>query len=146
MIDTARTIVVEVEGRPAPKGSRIAGKTKSGKAYTYPASKFEAPWVARVAEDTRQTMRHERDLQMPYAVDLTFRLHKGRYAGRAHPWPTTHDLDKLARAVIDGLVRGGALEDDRHLVELHCRKDWAPSDVQEGVRAEIRSLSENYEN
>ena len=136
-VDTA--IVVEVEGRPAPKGSRISAKTKAGKAYTYPASTYEKPWIGAVAEATRQVMRHQADLEMPYSVDLLFRLHKGKYAGRAHPWPTVHDLDKLARAVIDGLVRGGAMIDDRHVIALTARKVWAQTDEEQGCRCEIRS-------
>lgn len=141
-LQTPRAIVIEVEGRPAPKGSRIAGKTKTGKAYTYPASKFEKPWVGRVAEDTRQVMRHERAIEMPYEVTLLFRLHKGKYAARSYPWPTAHDLDKLARAVIDGLVQGRALDDDRHVVALTARKVWAEAEDQEGVRCEIRTAAE----
>jgi Holliday junction resolvase RusA-like endonuclease len=132
-------IVVEVEGRPAPKGSRNSATTKSGKSYTYPASTFEKPWVGAVAEATRQIMRHAVAVEKPYRVELEFKLRKGKYAGRAHPWPTVHDLDKLSRAVIDGLVRGGAMEDDRHVTALTARKRWAEPEEDQGVRCEITS-------
>lgn len=130
-------IVVNVDGRPAPKGSRIAGKTKTGKAYTYPASTYEKGWVAEVSDATRLVMRHRTDAGPPYRVELTFRMHKAKRP--VNPWPTAQDLDKLARAVIDGLVRGGAMSDDRHVIALTAEKVYASPEVPTGVTAVIRS-------
>lgn len=137
-------IRVQVEGRPAPKGSRIAAKTKEGKPYTYAASRYEAQWVASVAESTRQIMRHQPVLVPPYCVDLMFliSLTRPRNRKRAGPYPTRHDIDKLARAVIDGLVKGGAMEDDRHVVELRARKRWAQDAEQAGVVACVYPIAE----
>lgn len=132
-------IEIAVFGRPAPKGSRIAGKTKTGRAYTYPASKYERPWVDEVARVTQIAMRHHPMPERPYAVDLTFRLK--RPVNHRLDWPTTHDLDKLARAVIDGLVKGGAMQDDRHVVALTARKVFAPTIHEQGVVAEIQSVA-----
>jgi Holliday junction resolvase RusA-like endonuclease len=134
-------IRVEVAGRPAPKGSRIAGKTKRGKFYTYPASRFEVPWVEAVTEATRVVMRHHQTPDPPYRVGLVLRIARPSRGGpAAYPWPTQHDIDKLARAVIDGLVKGKALADDRHVLSLTVEKDFVSTDEEPGVTAQIVAL------
>jgi Holliday junction resolvase RusA-like endonuclease len=131
-------IFVSVHGRPAPKGSRIYGRTKTGKAFTRPASNYEKGWVADVKAATQIAMRHHEQPPQPYVVDLSFRLHAPARNRREMPWwPTRHDLDKLVRAAIDGLVLGGAIEDDRHVVRLTASKAYVDADVPEGVDAQI---------
>jgi Holliday junction resolvase RusA-like endonuclease len=134
--DVAEPIFVLVEGRPAPKGSRISSKTKAGKAYTYPASTYEKGWVQEVKHATQLAMRHRLTPDPPYEIDLTFYLSPSKRP--AYAWPTQQDLDKLARAVIDGLVKGGAMVDDRHVCSLTVRKTWARDDRPMGVIAEVR--------
>jgi Holliday junction resolvase RusA-like endonuclease len=128
-------IEVDVAGRPAPKGSRIAAKTKAGKPYTYPASKHERPWVDAVKRATQIAMRHNAQPAPPYVVELDFRLQAPKRQVTDHP--TAHDLDKLARSVVDGLVQGGAIEDDRHVTVLTARKRYAVLDECPGVRAVV---------
>jgi Holliday junction resolvase RusA-like endonuclease len=71
----------------------------------------------------------------PYAVALSFLMPR---PGRPeHPWPSLGDLDKLERAVLDGLVRGGLLADDRHVVELRSSKAFAPGDGEPGVQVAV---------
>lgn len=138
MISTA--IVVDVNGRPAPKGSRISAKTKDGRPYTYPASQYEAPWVEAVKRRTQVVMRHHEQPEPPYAVALEFRLE--RPARPKTAWSTKHDLDKLARAVIDGLVKGGAMADDRHVIALTATKRYAQPGETEGVNAQVAGVME----
>jgi Holliday junction resolvase RusA-like endonuclease len=126
-------IEFDVTGRPAPKGSRTQGKTKTGRSYTYPASKHEKPWVEAVREATRIVMRHHARLEPPYAVALEFRIAASKHARYA--WPSQNDVDKLARAVVDGLVKGGALSDDRHVTALTSRKRFCAPGEQPGVHA-----------
>lgn len=118
-------IQIDVEGRPAPKGSRIHGRTSTGKSYTRPASKYEKPWTEEVKRQTQIVMRHNLPCQSPYRVELEFRLKRPQRNQHQQTWPTAHDLDKLARAVIDGLVLGGAMEDDRHVTALTVLKRYA---------------------
>lgn len=135
-------ILVHVTGRPAPKGSRIAGRTKDGRSYTRAASKYEQPWVDEVKRQAQIVMRHHDTPPPPYEVRLEFHLHKSRSRRRGAPdYPTVGDVDKLARAVIDGLVKGGAMEDDRHVTSLTAGKRFAEPDESTGVIAEIRSLA-----
>jgi Holliday junction resolvase RusA-like endonuclease len=132
-------VCVEVAGRPAPKGSRTAAKTRHGKLYTYPASKHERPWVDAVADATMVVMRHRATPAPPYHVGLTLRIPKGRNS--TNPWPTQHDLDKLARAVIDGLVKGKAMVDDRHVTSMTVCKLYAADGEEPGVTASVQEIT-----
>ena len=132
-----------IEGRAAPKGSRNSARSKkTGRIYTYPASRFEQPWVEHVRDTTREHARHHGTLPEPYALELTFALPAPARKVKHQDWPTRHDVDKLARAVVDGLVKGGLLSDDRHLLELICRKRYVSDGEQPGVWVGARTLSE----
>ena len=131
----ADAIHVRAYGRPAPKGSQIAMKTKAGKAYTRSASKYEAPWINAVRDATRNAMRHATPIEAPYRIELVF--YQAKPKAPAKDWPTANDLDKLARATIDGLVRGKAISDDRHVVDLHARKEYVADPDEAGVLAII---------
>jgi Holliday junction resolvase RusA-like endonuclease len=128
-------ITVEVAGRAAPKGSRIMGHTKAGKSFTRPASKFEKPWVDEVKQTTQVVMRHHAMPEPPYDVDLYFYI--ARPKNPRYGWPVKADIDKLARAALDGLVLGGALRDDKHVTALTVRTAWATTHAP-GVTAQIR--------
>lgn len=132
---------VDVIGRPAPKGSRNIGRTKTGRSYTYPASKFEGPWVEEVKRATQVVMRHHDQPPPPYAIELEFRLHEPHKTRNSYAWPVKHDLDKLARAVIDGLVKGGAMSDDKHVTALTATKRYIGGGEVEGVYAQIGHVS-----
>lgn len=143
MMPLARTmpnsaVRVRAEGRPAPKGSRIQGRTKDGRTFTRAASKFEAPWVAAVKRATEVQMRHHPLISPPYAVHLDIIV--AAPGKSTHEWPTRHDLDKLARSTLDGLVKGGALSDDRHVIELHARKLYATDGEPPGAVAIVATV------
>jgi Holliday junction resolvase RusA-like endonuclease len=129
---------VEVEGRPAPKGSRIYGRNKKGQTFTRPASKYEKPWVDAVKAATALQMRHHEPIAPPYKIDLQIFVAASPRA--AKPWPSQHDVDKLARAIVDGLVFGGAIGDDRDVIELHAHKSYA-NGRPAGVIAEVTSAA-----
>jgi Holliday junction resolvase RusA-like endonuclease len=134
-------MLVDVDGRPAPKGSRVFGRTKNGNPYTRPASRYEKPWVEAVKAATQLAARHHDPLDAPYSVELEFRLRVPRRNRPEMPWwPTAHDIDKLTRATIDGLVQGGALSDDRHVTVLTARKRYVTPGESEGVSAQIQSV------
>lgn len=130
-------IQIEAEGRPAPKGSRIMGHTKAGKSYTRPASKFEKPWVDAVKAAAQIVMRHHSMPEPPYAVELCFYMHRPN--NPRYGWPVKADIDKLARATLDGLVVGGAIRDDCHVTALTVSTAWA-TDRPPGVVAYIRRV------
>lgn len=130
-------IQIEVEGRPAPKGSRIMCSTKDGKTWTRPASKFEKPWVDEVKRAAQIVMRHHPMPEPPYDVDLYFYLQRPK--NPRYGWPVKADIDKLARAALDGLVQGGAIRDDKHVTALTVRTAWADAHAP-GVTALISGV------
>lgn len=129
---------VRAEGRPAPKGSRIQGRTKAGRSYTRPASKYEKPWVDAVKHATELAMRHSLQIAPPYAVHLDLLIATSKRP--KHRWPSQNDVDKLARSTVDGLVLGGAIDDDRNVIELHASKRFASEAEPPGVIAIVASV------
>ncbi len=112
-----------VYGTIAAKGSRTVGVRRDGRAYTRPASSKEIPWTDAVAKQAMWLRGQVEAPAPPYAVELAFYFPRPGRA--AHTWPSRLDVDKAARAVLDGLVRGGLLADDRHVTELRASKRWA---------------------
>lgn len=135
---TTTALRIRAEGRPAPKGSRNVKTTRAGKTYTYAASRFEKPWVDAVKAATELVMRHHDPLPPPYVLDLQILIE--RSSKPTHEWPSKHDLDKLARAVVDGLVAGKAISDDRHVTELHTTKRFADDGEPPGVIAYVTTI------
>lgn len=116
------TVKLTVPGRIAPKGSRTAGVRRDGQRYSRPASRYEHPWTEAVARHALVAARSG-PLEPPYRVALVFFY--ARPARPAHAWPSRLDVDKACRAVLDGLVRGRLLVDDRHVIDLRARSSWA---------------------
>lgn len=136
-------IQLRVHGRPAPKGSRIRGTTKDGRSFTRPASKYEKPWVDAVKQAAQIAMRHHEMLPPPYAIELEFVLSgPKKVSDRRYEWPTDSDLDKLDRAVIDGLVQGGVISDDRHVTRLTTSKRFCAPGEPSGVIAQIAQVQD----
>lgn len=133
-------ICVRAEGRVAPKGSRIQGMTKDGRSFTRAASKYEAPWVKAVASATQVQMRHHSMPDPPYLIDVEIIVAKPKRPSRV--WPSQHDVDKLARSTIDGLVKGGALDDDRNVIALTATKRFAINGEPPGAIAVVSTALE----
>lgn len=135
-----------VPGEPAPQGS----KRHVGHGVMIEANKRTAPWRATVAE---HAMHAATRLGPPLAgpieltVNFTFRRHKahygtGRNASELKPsaplWKTSKpDLDKLVRAVADGIVDGGLIRDDSQIVLLIAEKHYGQP---VGVRISLREV------
>jgi len=126
---------IEVPGIPAPQGS----KNRGANGQMYEANANLGPWRDAVIWRTRQACRPpEFPLLGPVQVIAVFVFPhpKGHYgtgknAATVRPsaprFPDVKpDLDKLARAVLDGLTQGGAFKDDAQVCELLCRKRYGP--------------------
>lgn len=124
-------VELAIAGIPAPKGSRIPGRRKDGTIFTRPASKREHPWVEQVAYAARANRPAGGTLEPPYVVALDFRLPEPKRP--TYAYPALPDVDKLARACLDGLVVGELLVDDRHVVELRCSKRFGVPGVAVSV-------------
>lgn len=126
-----RRVEFLVNGLPAPQGSKNVGKHGG----IFESSKALGPWRDAVRAETQRII----DKEFPGAVrvSLVFRMKrpKGHYrTGRnsallrdnAPAYPASKpDVDKLARAVLDGLTEGGAWKDDGQVVYLTAVKKYA---------------------
>lgn len=122
-------ITFEVIGTPAPQGSKTAVRTKHGRTVMLEGKgegrRRHKTWRAAVAEAARDVAGHddvEAPLDGPLVLDVEFRFpmpasrSKTVHAlGRA-PKTTAPDLDKLVRALGDGLTEGGLIRDDARIV------------------------------
>jgi crossover junction endodeoxyribonuclease RusA len=144
-------ITIEVRGLPAPQGS----KRHVGRGIMVESSKAVGPWREAVRAETQRVLlgTHSRWLDGgPLAVEITFRLPRpgahygtGRNASKLKPsapiFPAGRpDLDKLTRAVLDGLTAGGAWRDDSQVVSLQACKLYGQ---QPGCIIEIEQLEES---
>ena len=131
-------MIIDVRGLPAPQGS----KRHVGGGRMVEQSKAVGPWREAVRAETQRGMDKADRLGIgpytgPVQVKLEFRMTRpkshyrtGRNAallrngapGRPAGKP---DLDKLARAVLDGLTAGGAWKDDSQVVVLMAEKLYA---------------------
>jgi crossover junction endodeoxyribonuclease RusA len=125
-------ISITVDGKPAPQGS----KTRNRYGAIYDDSKATKPWREAVRAETQRAA----DVPMggPVSVAIRFRLTRpkghygtGRNSGVVRPSAPAYpdvkpDLDKLTRAVLDGLKEGGAFKDDAQVVTLAVAKTYSP--------------------
>ena len=124
-------IRIVVRGTPAPQGS----KRHVGGGRMIEMSKAVGPWREAVRAETQDAMTQP--MTGAISVDITFLLRRpqghyrtGRYASQLHPAAPPvpagrPDIDKLCRAVLDGLTEGGAWKDDGQVAWLAARKIWA---------------------
>lgn len=137
---------IEVPGIPAPQGS----KRHVGNGIMVEASKSLPPWRDSVIWHTRQACREPLLGAVQVTILFAFPRPKshygtGRNAGTVKPGaPLFHagrpDLDKLTRAVLDGLTQGGAYKDDGQVAALGCKKIYG---ARPGCRITIEPLGED---
>ena len=137
---------IRVNGIPAPQGS----KTRNAAGALYESSRAVGPWREAVRAETQAAMdrgweewvRHafSRDgIGLPVEVHIGFWLPKPKSAPKSRTWPSKRpDLDKLVRAVLDGLVAGGALADDAQVVVLGACKRYADDVRPPGCDIDIK--------
>jgi|FreactTroBogLake_1042271.scaffolds.fasta_scaffold03119_7 crossover junction endodeoxyribonuclease RusA len=103
-----------VPGQPVPQGSL---KFINGRAIHARAVDL-ATWRADIARAAEGTTKHEG----PVSVGLTFTMKRGKTVKRQ--WPHVRpDLDKLIRAVLDGLT-GVAYNDDEQVCCISALKEY----------------------
>ena len=129
---------IEVRGQPAPQGSKRPVRLGNGRVGMVEQSKAVGPWREAVRAETQRAMLERPPLGGPVYVSLKFTMPRpkshfrtGRYSALlradAPVWPSGKpDVDKLARAVLDGLTAGGAWKDDSQVVILAAEKAYAP--------------------
>jgi crossover junction endodeoxyribonuclease RusA len=106
-----------VAGHAAPKGSRKHFKNGG----SVEMSKRCGPWVERVAYASAATGLGT--LEPPYEVELRFSMPEKKKP--TYAWPVSDgDLDKLVRAVLDGMQQGKLIVDDKHVTKIITEKKF----------------------
>lgn len=118
----------EITGTPITQGSMNVFRGK----IVHQKSRELTAWRNAINEACHAIME---PLEGPVTVEVTFRLQSPRSAPRALPH-VRPDVDKLARAALDGLT-GAAFADDAQVVRLTATKEYGPPGavfVIEGTR------------
>ena len=136
-------INLRIIGLPAPQGSKtrmpngalVESSSATGRA------KFN-DWRNSIAVEAFNTQQETGTVDWPYVeLEVVFRfpMPKSRSAtakARGSQWKgSTPDLDKLVRALGDGLVRGGLLPDDNRIVivlawKIEVHEAWTGASVR----------------
>lgn len=116
-----------VKGLPAPKGSR----SPLGGNRSKESSAGCKPWVETIIFACKSERPGKDPLEAPYKIGLRFVM--PRPAKPKYEWPSIGDIDKLERAVLDGLTQGGLIVDDRHVVQLDTSKEFVEDGKSTGV-------------
>ena len=147
------TVTFDVRGVPTPQGSPRAfitghraivvsgaqGKGSHGQALH--------AWRTAIASEARSAMRGLPSFPGPVRVHAAFVMARPRSHFRADGeslakgaarYPRL-DIDKLARALLDGLT-GVCFDDDSQVASLHAEKDW--DDVTRGWQGVTVSITE----
>lgn len=137
---TAAPLTFTVYGLAQPAGSKIAGRTNTGRMFVRDDAKRSRPWKNAVAE-AAAALRGANGgpladlLAGPLAVTMTFHVPRpaghygtGRNAGQLRPsapvYPAVRpDVLKLARAVEDACT-GILWRDDAQIVDEHLHKRY----------------------
>ena len=112
-------ISFRVNGLPVPQGSMkvINGRVLHSQGSALAVWRSMIGWEAKLAKATP----HE----YPVKITINFIMPRPKTVKRPYP-SVAPDLDKLIRAVLDGLT-GIAYDDDSQVVEIHSRKIYGAS-------------------
>ncbi len=128
----ASSWAVKVYGDPAPQGStRCIGS--NGRHQLIADTKRTKPWRALVKR-AGEALDLPGPLSGPVAVEVTFTVllpSSVKPTSRFWPWKRSSgiggDIDKLARALLDGLQDAGVFADDAQVCDLHAVKAYPHS-------------------
>jgi len=121
-----------VPGTPAPQGSKTAFVVGRRAVVTDQNAKTLKPWRALVATHADMGLTFD----CPVEVLLVFFMKRPQRPRWSTP-AVKPDIDKLARAALDGLKDGGLIADDARVTELRVSKRYADDDAV-GMSVEVR--------
>ena len=116
------TVTFRVDGVPVPQGSKTVA-TGGGKTWLRDANAAKLrPWRERVAAAADVGLTFD----CPVSVRVLFEMPRPKRPKFGLP-AVPPDVDKLARAVLDGLKQGGLVSDDGRVVRLVVEKVYTES-------------------
>lgn len=122
-------VTMFVAGTPIPQGSTRGWVTKGGRVAITHSNPRTMNWRHAIADVTISRMEalYGRGYSLwdrPVKVQMAFAMNRPKSRPKRLAHPTTRpDLDKLVRAVLDGLT-GTILKDDNCVVEIDARKSY----------------------
>jgi len=139
-----------VEGKPHPQGSKTP-VFRGGKIILLEGKgngvQLHKQWRAAVSDTTDAYMRETGIEEIPgiVRVELRFKIQKPKSKHRRlRAVNVRPDIDKLARAVLDGITAlrdtTGIIPDDSHVVQLYAEKFYALPDETTGVQIDIYDI------
>lgn len=151
---------VRVLGTPIPQGSKTAAVTMKGgkpRAFLRDANGEKLkPWRQEVTTATRNATGATPGFtpyDEPLEVQIAFYFTRpGNHFGSGRNdhilkasaplyVAVTPDVDKLTRAILDGMADGGAFVNDSRVAVLHCRQMYAAAGQPPGADITIRPLT-----
>lgn len=120
-------LTVTVYGVAAPQGSTRAFVPKGWKRPIITADNLRTkPWRQAIIDACLPALRGTPPLEGPVSVSVQFLLPRPKSAPRRVIEPAKlPDLDKLLRALLDGLTTAGAWRDDAQVVMISAIKAFA---------------------
>lgn len=136
MTDTI--VSVFVEGTPVPQGSMRAGR--QGQLY-YSNSAVLKPWRKLITSVVAAALPEAHEpIDGPIKVSMIF-----YFPNLAKPKPfklSAPDVDKLTRAVLDGITDSKLYYDDSRVVWIDARKKYVTGSQLPGVHIEVSEISD----
>jgi Holliday junction resolvase RusA-like endonuclease len=111
-------IVYQVNGTPVTQGSKAISRT----GVMYETGKGWKAWREAVKKASQDQANLTDMVLGGVHVSLTFRFTSPKKPKYNYP---LKDVDKLCRAVLDGMVSGGIIEDDKHVTKLKAVKEYS---------------------
>lgn len=128
-----------VAGVPQQQGSKT-GYVVAGRAVLTDSNKTRLkPWRAAIAEVAAATWAHHPQIvDGPVRVEATFVMPRGKTVKRPYP-SVIPDLDKLIRALFDGITQAGNVwRDDAQVVQIAIDEVYGEAP---GVHVDITRVS-----
>jgi Holliday junction resolvase RusA-like endonuclease len=130
------TVSFFIEGVPVPQGSKTVSQAK-GRAWLRDANAARLkPWRHVIATHADLGVTFD----CPVIVTLSFVLPRPQRPRWEVP-AVKPDIDKLVRAVMDGLTDGGLLGDDARVVDLTATKRYPTPGDPTGVGIDVTEWS-----
>lgn len=136
---STRLVEFFVAGKATTQGSKKAFNVGGRPRMVETREKELRPWRAQIATEAQRAMEEIGATCLfdgPVSVVIHFAMTKPASAPkRKRTYPVgarSGDLDKLARAVLDGIT-SVVVADDSQVIELYANKDWAHPDELPGA-------------
>lgn len=130
----ASSFTANINGDPAPQGSKIPRVSSKGKAYVQEQNSAKhGTWRQDIIDGllkVRRELGWDTVAEVPVEVWLDFRLPRPASVSiRKRPFPHVKpDLDKLVRAFLDAATIAGVFQDDAQVIVVHASKRYATDD------------------